>query len=135
MDFKEDVIVHHNNLLYYNQMLDKAGDIKKREVIQKKESSSFSSQKVDFSNYLAAPEGYEMVIYPLYFLFTPYIVGALFIFLFIASGSFSAFQQLDMSAFLIVWMIGYEIVATALLIGILVNFLKYEDNPNKRRNF
>ncbi|QOY51151.1 hypothetical protein [Candidatus Sulfurimonas baltica] len=135
MDSKEDMEVHHNNLLYYNQMLDNNHTIKENVVVQKKGSSSFSSQKVDFSSYMASPEGYEMVVYPLYFLFIPYVVGALFIFLFIASGNFSVFQQLDMSAFLIVWMIGYEIVATALLVGILVNFLKYDDNQNKRRNF
>jgi len=35
-----------------------------------------------------------------------------------------------MAAFFIVWAIGYEIVATLMLIGILVMFLKYDEDED-----
>jgi small-conductance mechanosensitive channel len=116
--------------MYYNQIVEKKLKNEPIKRADKKVSASFASQKVDFSDYLVAPEGYEAVVYPLYFLSIPYITGAVFLFLFIAGGSFTNFKLLDTSAFLIVWMIGYEIVATVLLIAIFISFLKHDNKPN-----
>lgn len=133
MESKEDVENHHHNLLYFNQMVEKGGRSQERKKVERKAPTSFSSQKVDLSDYLAVVEGYEGVFYILYFLLVPYITGLVFLFIFIAGGSFENFALLDSSAFLIVWMIGYEIVASCLLIGIFISFLRYDDSPKKRR--
>lgn len=135
MNSNDDSESHQNNLMYYNQMLDKSSIRRKQKETPQKRPKSFASQKVDFSDYLIAPEGYESIVYPLYFVLIPYIVGALFLFFFIAGADYTAFKLLDTSAFLIVWMIGYEIVGTALLIGIFIAFLKYDDRPSHTRPF
>ena len=134
MDSKEDVENHHNNLMYFNQMVEKGGRKEEGKKVEKKAPKSFSTQNVELSDYLKVVEGYEGIFYILYFLFIPYIVGAIFLFIFIAGGSFENFALLDSSAFLIVWMIGYEVVASCLLIGIFISFLKYDDGPKKRRH-
>lgn len=135
MDYKDDVEVRKHNLMYYNQIVEKKSKREPSEKSMVKAPTSFASKKVDFSDYLAAPEGYEAVVYPLYFLAIPYITGAIFLFFFVAGADFGNFKLLDTSAFLIVWMIGYEIVATLLLIGIFMAFLKHDDKPNNRRPY
>ncbi|MCW8894893.1 MAG: hypothetical protein OQK48_08515 [Sulfurimonas sp.] len=134
MDSKEDVENHHHNLLYFNQMVEKGGRGEKFRKPKKQEPSSFSSQKVELSDYLTVPEGYEGIAYALYFLLVPYITGLVFLFIFIAGGSFENFALLDSSAFLIVWMIGYEIVASCILIAIFISYLRYDKSPKKRRH-
>lgn len=120
--------------MYFNQMVEKGGRKEEGKKVEKKAPKSFSTQNVELSDYLKVVEGYEGIFYILYFLFIPYIVGAIFLFIFIAGGSFENFALLDSSAFLIVWMIGYEVVASCLLIGIFISFLKYDDGPKKRRH-
>ncbi len=129
MESKEDREIHQHNLMYYNQMVEK-GTLKRSAPDKKKKKApptSFAKQNIELSDYLIAPEGYEAVVYPLYFLLVPYITGALFLFLFVAGGSFENFKLLEVNAFLIVWMIGYEIVGSCILIAIFIAFLKYDD--------
>lgn len=131
MDKNRDSGNHRNNAMYYNQMLREnrtvSSDRKQRVV-----SVSFSSQKVYASDYVFAVEGYEGIFYTLYFFTIPYIAGAIFLFLFIAKADYENFMLLDTSAFFIVWMIGYEIIATLLLIAIFISFLRYDKKPKKR---
>jgi hypothetical protein len=132
MDSKRDLDNRRNNTMYYNQML---RENRVRESTNKKEKSapvSFSSQKVDFQDYVFAPDGYEGIFYTLYFLMIPYIVGAVFLFFFVAGADYDNFMLLEFSAFFIVWMMGYEIVAALLLISIFISFLRYEKKPKKR---
>lgn len=132
MDNKRDLDNRRNNTMYFNQML---RENRVRESVNKKEKSaptSFGAQKVDFKEYVFAPEGYEGFFYTAYFLMVPYIVGAVFLFFSVAGADYDNFMLLDISAFFIVWMIGYEIVATLLLIAIFSSFLRYEKKPKKR---
>ncbi len=139
MKSSEDQKNHQTNLMYFNQMIEKdeklnhSAQSKKKE--QHKASTSFGSQKIDFSDFLVAPEGYESVVYPIYFLLIPYITGAVVLFLFVAGASFDNFKLLEFDSFLVVWMIGYEIVATLLLIAIFISFLQYDDKPTNNRHF
>ncbi len=114
-----------HNMIYYNQLL-RAENKKKR--TKKKKTVSFSKQEVNFKDYLFIPSGLEPVAYAIYFVLIPYLVGSVFLFFAIANGDFANFKLLDMSAFFIVWLIGYEIVATLMLIGIFIMYLKYDDN-------
>ncbi|MEK6660056.1 MAG: hypothetical protein AABY36_10270 [Campylobacterota bacterium] len=132
MDTKRDVDNNRNNLMYYNQMLRESEMKKNSKRRQDVVSTSFSSQEVEFSNYLLAPNGYEGIFYTIYFLAIPYAVGTVFLFFFIADASFGNFKLLDMSSFLIVWLMGYEIVATLLLIGIFLSFLRHDDKSKKK---
>ena len=115
------------NIFYYNQIINAERNKKKRDS-KKPKAKGFTSQKIDLKDYLFVPDDWEFVAYSLYFTFVPYITGAVFLFFFIAGGNFSNFKLLDTSAFLIVWLIGYEIVAVFLLLWILSLYLRYEEN-------
>lgn len=133
MDDKRDLDNHRNNMMYYNQMVRDGRAKKSSNVGRVAAQASFSSQKVDFSDYLLAPSGYEGIFYTIYFLTIPYVLGATFLFFFIAKGNYGNFMLLDTTAFLIVWMIGYEIIASLLLIAIFISFLRYEKKPKNSR--
>jgi len=123
MEFERE----QHNMVYYNQLL--RAD-KKKTRTKKKKSESFAKQEVNFKDYLYVPDGLEPFVYAIYFVVIPYVVGAIFLFFTIAGADFSNYKLLDMSAFFIVWIIGYEIVATIMLIGILIMFLKYDDDDD-----
>lgn len=122
----EEINEERRRIFYYNQIINAEQNKKNRKKPHK--ATSFTSQKIYFKDYVYAPEDWEAIAYTLYFIFVPYITGALFLFFFIAGGNFSHFKLLDTSAFFIVWAIGYEIVAVVLLIWILSLYLRYEEN-------
>lgn len=112
-----------SNDIYYNNLL-----LESRKRAQRRNSTSFGSQKVELSDYLLSPTGYESVVYTFYFVSIPYVIGALFLFIVIARLSFNNFMLIDFNSFFIVWAIGYEIIASILLIIIFIAFLKYNDD-------
>ncbi|WP_373004813.1 hypothetical protein [Sulfurimonas sp.] len=123
MEFEND----QHNMIYYNQIL--RADQKKKST-KKKKSTSFAKKEVNFKDYLYVPDGLESIVYTIYFVLIPYIVGSVFLFFTIAGADVDNFKLLDMSAFFIVWAIGYEIVATLILISILVMFLKHDGDSD-----
>jgi hypothetical protein len=114
-----------NNMRYYNQLLNEE---RKKKISQKRKyrARGFSSQKVDFKDHLYIPENWEFMAYTFYIVVLPYIVGAIFLFFTIAGASFTNFKLLNTSSFLIVWAIGYEIVALVSLIWIMFLYLQYD---------
>ncbi len=125
----EDELNQKRNMLYYNQLImneRRAKSAHEKHVKVAKKRANFSTQKVDFKDYLFVPDNWEFVAYTLYFVGIPYIVGAFFLFLFVAGGSWDNFQLLNLNAFPIVWLIGYEIVAICLLIWIMILYLTYD---------
>jgi len=125
MDEIKEKQTEQRNMYYYNQILN-AERNKKAAQTRKTKARSFASKKVDFKDYIFVPEGWEGITYSLYILLVPYIVGSLFLFLTIARGNIDSFKMLDTSAFLIIWAIGYEIVAIIMLIWITILFLQYD---------
>ena len=123
MEFEND----QHNMVYYNQIL--RADKKKKHT-KKKKSISFTKKEVNFNDHLYVPEGLEPIVYTMYFVLLPYLVGSIFLFFTIAGADFSNFKLLNISAFFIVWAIGYEIVATLILISILVMFLKHDGDSD-----
>ena len=129
MDEIKEKQTEQRNMYYYNQILN-AERNKKAAQTRKTKAKSFASKKVDFKDYIYVPEEWEGVAYTLYILLIPYIVGSAFLFVTIARGNVDSFQMLDTSAFLIVWAIGYEIVAIVMLIGITIMFLQYDGDED-----
>ncbi|MEO1937476.1 MAG: hypothetical protein ABGW85_02460 [Sulfurimonas sp.] len=122
----EDELTKKRNMLYYNQLV---MNERKAQVFKKKKrakKTSFGSQKVEFKDFLFIPENWEFAAYTFYVVGVPYFVGAVFLFFFVAGGNYENFKLLNMNAFLIIWMIGYEIVAVFSLIWILILYLQYD---------
>ena len=122
-----DLENEQKNMIYYNQIL--RADNKKRHLKEKK-TTSFAKKEVNLKDYIYVPDGFELIVYIAYFILIPYIVGAIFLFFTIAGADFSNFKLLDMSAFFIVWAIGYEIVAILFIIRIVVMFLKHNSDSD-----
>jgi hypothetical protein len=113
------------NMVYYNQILNADRKAQAKKISK---NNSFTSQDVYISDYLYSPDDWESVFYTLYFTFIPYLTGAIFLFFAVASADYANFKLMDMSAFLIVWIIGYEIVATSLLFMIFISYLRFRKN-------
>jgi len=127
----EDELRKKRDMLYYNQLVrEERKNSAKKEQKKKKKKVSFGAQKVDFKDYIYVPEEWQGLAYAIYFVLVPYIAGAIFLFLIVAGASYENFMLLNINAFPIVWLIGYEIVAVCLLVWILVLYLTYDDEDD-----
>ena len=115
------------NSVYYNQML-RASEKKKG---HSHKDESFGAKKVDFTDYLIVPEGYEGIAYTFYFITIPYVVGLVFLYFYVAKGVHENFALLELTSFLIIWGIGYEITGAIILILVFFSFLKHLKSPGK----
>ena len=111
------------NLRYLSD-LENARKYQQRQKKRRKQES-FGSQNVDVTSYILAPKGYEKLMFTIYFILVPYLAGLLFLFLFIAKGNMGGFLVLDLTRFFIVWAIGYEVVASSILLAIFVSAIKF----------
>ena len=98
----------------------------KKKDLKREAPVSFTSQTIDLSKYSLAPSGYEGIMYTIYFITIPYLFGAVFLFFYISHGNSNNFMLLNKSAFLIVWAIGYEIVASIILLYLFFSFITYD---------
>lgn len=96
-------------------------------------SSKFSQQEVDLSETpLFFPEGYEKLFLAIYFVSLPYIAGLLFQFFYIADGKKELFLSLnEQSSFILTWAIGYEIIATLILLYIIKMAISFANDNRK----
>lgn len=116
-------------MLYYNQLVMNERKAKsQRDKKHKQKHQSFGSQEVNLRDFLYIPEEWAAAFYVFYGVGVPYIAGALFLFFFVAGGSYENFKLLNTNAFLIIWLIGYEIVAVLSLIWILILYLQYDSD-------
>jgi|GEM_PF-6941643 len=129
MNEVDDKIAKNRNMLYYNQMVKKDRKATTDRAIKKeaKKKKSFTSQKVELKDFAPVPEGWEYFVYAFYAVVIPYTLGAVFLFFAVAGGRYENFMLLNMSAFPIVWLIGYEIFSVIMLCWILILYLQYED--------
>lgn len=118
-----------HNAIYYNQILRSKERNLSRKKSQKKET--FAHKEVDFKKYLIVPEGYEFLVYSFYFICIPYVVGLTFLFFYVAQGAYDNFSLMDLSSFLIIWAIGYEITAAIILVSIFISYIKFLKNSHK----
>ena len=108
-------------------------EYEKRKKQRRKES--FGSQEIDVSDYIFSPEGWEGAMFFFYFLSIPYIVGVMFLFLFVAGANIENFLIIEFDAFFIVWAIGYEIVASMILVAIFLSYLKFLSRCRRSDNY
>ncbi len=96
-------------------------------------SSKFSQQEVDLSGTpLFFPDGYEKLFIAIYFVSLPYIAGLLFQFFYIADGRKELFLSLnEQSSFILTWAIGYEIIATIILLFIIKMAISFANDSRK----
>ncbi|RUM60999.1 MAG: hypothetical protein DSZ03_09200 [Sulfurimonas sp.] len=92
--------------------------------IKKKKNDDFLAREIDISDYIISPEGYESIVFSLYFLIVPYLVGLTVVFFYVADADFKTFQMIDFTTLFVVWMIGYEVIAAIILFFIFIAFLR-----------
>lgn len=121
-----ELIQEQKNSFYYNKLLEKDRDDRVSKTKRAKiKIQAFGSQTVELKDYIYIPDGLDWLAYLVYVVLIPYVVGALFLFFAIAGASYDNFMLLDLSRAFIMWAIGYEITASALLTWILILFIQY----------
>ena len=85
------------------------------------------------------PEGFEKLFLAMYFVTLPYIAGIFFLFFYVSGGSFETFSSLNKNqAFILTWAIGYEIIASLVLLWIFkmgVIFANESRKPGIQQQF
>ncbi len=98
-----------------------------------KSSKKFSQQEVNLSNTpLFFPEGFEKIFLAIYFISLPYIAGLLFLFFYVAEGKAELFSSLnEESSFILTWLIGYEVIASLILLYIFKMAIVFTNESRK----
>lgn len=96
---------------------------------QKQQNKGFFSQELSLQSLLFAPEGYEGLVLGLYFFTIPYLSGLLFLFLFIAEAKYEHFLAFNVTSFMVIWAIGYEVCAVLIMTIIVLAWLRYLTRP------
>ncbi|NOZ91090.1 MAG: hypothetical protein GXO60_07390 [Epsilonproteobacteria bacterium] len=103
---------------------------KKYKELYKKEKNNkikkFMKQELDITNYISLPKGLANMIFFIGFLVVPYIVGIAFIFFIIAQASFDIFLGINIKEYPVYWAIGYEVIATLLLLIIVKSAINFK---------
>ena len=109
----DDNPLHHDSIL----TSERKGFRERRK--KNKEDKDFLDQDVDLTSSILFPDGYEYLMLAIYFITIPYLAGLLFIFFYIGKGDTTVLLSLnDDNSFLITWAIGYEVVASIILLWI-----------------
>ncbi|MFA5216619.1 MAG: hypothetical protein WC407_11455 [Sulfuricurvum sp.] len=95
---------------------------------RRKQEDDFFNQSFDYRDYVISPQGYEGVALSIYIITLPYLLGLMFLFLFVAKASYEYFLQFDLASFFIIWAIGYEACAVLILAIIFLIWLKSISN-------
>ena len=93
----------------------------------------FTQQNVDLAETpLFFPEGFEKIFILIYFIILPYIAGLFFLFFYVAEGHIELFVSLnDESSFMLTWAIGYEIIATLIMLWIVKMSIGFANESRK----
>ncbi len=99
-------------------------------------ANGYLSQEVSLSSTgISLPEGYESVFLSAFFLIVPYVVGFLFLFLFVSKFDFDLLEVVKNAegSIFVSWLVGYEIVSIFTLVFILFKFISYRPNEYKSK--
>ena len=136
MDNSENSIeykIKQKNKAYYDflskesrtQDKKKDPDTEKKKRRLANQNKSFSKQEIHISDLPIAPKGYESIFYTLYALAIPYVFGLIFLSVVLSTNS-SDNPFVGTDSFLIVWIVGYEVVSVLSLIWITLLFITYD---------
>ena len=131
----EDELNQKRNMLYYNQLIlneKRAEYLHRKKEKDTKKQKSFILQKIKSENHLLS-EKLKVVIYVFFLIGIPYIVGACFLFLFVANANWDNFQLLDLNEFFTLWLIGSETIVICLLVWFA--FLYIRNNRKYKNKF
>ncbi len=95
---------------------------------RRRQEDDFFNKSFDYRDYVFSPEGYEGVVLSIYLITLPYLMGLMFLFIFVAEASYEYFLQFDLASFFIIWAIGYEVCAVLILAIIFLAWLKSISN-------
>jgi hypothetical protein len=101
---------------------------------KRRRNSSYFNQEVDLQKtpILFFPPGKEMLFLGIYFVTLPYLVGLIFAFFYIAKSDPETFLNLGIqSSFIMLWAIGYEVLAVLILTIIFKNAVMYTIRMSK----
>ena len=92
-------------------------------------SPDFWEQSINLSNYYYLPEGLQNIILFTLFMIIPYTTGVLFIFIVVAKTDIETYHQIEMHSFLLSWTIGYEVIASFILLLIIRGAILFKNSP------
>lgn len=92
---------------------------------RRQKEEDFFNQSLDYRDFVFSPEGYEGIVLALYIATIPYLMGLLFLFLFVAEASYEYFLEFNLASYFVIWAIGYEVCAALILIGIFLAWIKH----------
>jgi hypothetical protein len=98
--------------------------------------NSFAKQEVRLNDTpLFFPAEFEKIFLAIYFVSLPYILGLLFLFFYIAEGKFEVFLSVNQdSPFLMTWAIGYEILATLIILWIIKSAISFTKSNTRSKH-
>lgn len=117
------------------KMYETIGQIPKEKHIQS--SDKFTEQEIDLAKTpLFFPKGYENIFLTLYFIFLPYIVGILFLFLYASEGKIEMFITVNkLSSLIVTWSIGYEIIAILIILYVIKMAVSFNTSKKNKEPF
>jgi len=107
---------------------DKATEKRKQSFTRKEKrekAKSFFQKKIYLRDYIDLPEGLVNIIFLGFFLLIPYTIGVLFTFTFLADLSLLTYKDMH-NSFAFLWVLGYELVASLLLLLIIKSSINFE---------
>ena len=103
---------------------------RKKQMTLKKEKikkESYFSKKINLDQILDLPEGLQQIVFFIFFLLIPYSFGLLFVF--VTRLDMVSIKKKKINECLFFWTIGYEFLATILLIVLIQQSLTYRGSP------
>lgn len=101
---------------------------------RRKSENDFFNQQMSLKDFSFVPEGYESIVMAIYLAVIPYLMGLAFLLIFIARADFEHFLVFNMTSYLVIWAIGYEVCAVLILFAIFLMWLSHVNKRMKLEN-
>lgn len=111
-----------------NQIETKIYKTKRKQFQEEKRTlvGKFLSQEIYITDYIPLSENTLYVFLFLSILSVPYILGVIFIFVFIANFAINLMPSVTILSFIASWAIGYELIAGFILFNIFKSFINFK---------
>ncbi|KIM09946.1 MAG: hypothetical protein KU29_01470 [Sulfurovum sp. FS06-10] len=100
---------------------------KKDFISNHQKSKSFFQKDIDLNNYINLSHRFGQLLVISLIITIPYTIGTLF-FLLISLTNYKNYQNLEVNSYLLKWTIGYEIIASILLLMIFKSAIYFKNN-------